>query len=254
MDGRKKEDEETAVNEFIEHFNSIKNTRYEILEWPDKTKSGDVDAIAKYEDKYIAIEHTTIDTFARQREDDAGFVNVFGKLEKELKNEFDGFVTLTVPVGAVKSRHDQDRIKNIIKKWLLENVPRLSYGAVVEPSISGVDFKLRIRKNLSANRLFGVERFAPDENDEGLSKRLADFIKRKSKKLIPYEDKNYYTVLLIQNNDIALMSPQKMREAFGVAMQENPINIDEIWHMDSSFGPEQFEFYQLWPVTESHSK
>ena len=83
----------------------------------------------------------------------------------------------------------------------------------------------------------------PENSD--FPKRLRVHLNRKAKKLIPYRENGFKTVLLVESDDIALMDGSIMldgiREAFS---QKLPDGVDQIWYADTSI-PEEILFHNL---------
>ena len=67
---------------FVQHLERIDGTLIRIDSFPDddNRKSRDIDALAGQ----YAIEHTSIDSIPKQREDDSYFVRALGGLESEI--------------------------------------------------------------------------------------------------------------------------------------------------------------------------
>lgn len=232
MKNKNQQEEAHCIKVFVKEYSKLKKTHFQITDWPDQNKPGDIDAIAKDRNEVLAIEHTSIDSYKKQREDDAVFNKVFGRIGNELRNSFKGRTTFIVPVKAIRRKKDQERVYKILKIWLGNNVPGLAYGKH-SISISELDFEITIWKEESDRNFFCVARSDPE--DKNFNQSFKDLVEKKSQKLIPYQDENTTRILLVENEDIALMSPAKMREAWKNAVREGVKNFaNQIWYVDSS--------------------
>ena len=80
--------------------------------------------------------------------------------------------------------------------------------------------------------------------DLSLPQRIADQIARKVNKLAPYAGPGMRTVLVVESDDIALMSKDKLHAAIADGFPQGlPSGLDELWYADSSAksGPIWFE-------------
>jgi hypothetical protein len=76
-------------------------------------------------------------------------------------------------------------------------------------------------------------RYQPE--DETLSERVKVAFNRKAAKLEKYQAPGIETVLLVENDDIALMNEGKMIEAIREAFPAGlPAGVDRLWYADSS--------------------
>ena len=136
-------------------------------------------------------------------------------------------------------------LKENISNWLLTSIPNLECG-VNYYDVPDVPFKIRIIKEKSSNPIFTVARANP--KDGTLPERLSELIQKKADKLTKYKSINYITILLIENDDIALMSKAKMSISFNAIQSSlQQIDVDEIWFADTSICSDEM-FVQLWPL------
>lgn len=224
-------EEEICIKVFVQEYSKVMGMEFEIYSWPDSINPGDLDALAKDRDKVLAIEHTSIDSYEKQREDDAVFNKVFASITKELDNCFEGRITVIVPVKAVRFKRDQISVQRTLLEFLNSVVPGLAYGKhVLEESELG--FSIVIWREKSDRNLFGFARFDPE--DQTFKYRFKDLVERKTKKLERYGDEKTTKILLIENDDIGLMSPVIMREAWQNTEKEGIKNFaDQVWYVDS---------------------
>ena len=121
MKSKNQPEEEQCIKAFISGYSDLKDSIFNIIEWPDQNNPGDIDALASDGHEILAIEHTSLDSYEKQREDDAVFNKVFSPISNKLNGRFDGRVTIVVPIKAVRFQKDQEKTSKILKK-LLEDV------------------------------------------------------------------------------------------------------------------------------------
>ena len=74
--------------------------------------------------------------------------------------------------------------------------------------------------------------------------RIKKLLDRKAKKLAKYAE-DYMTVLLVENNDIALMNDQMMCEAIRGAYPEGlPKGVEQLWYADTAVTCRFLDFTQ----------
>jgi hypothetical protein len=198
--------------------------------------SSDIDAIAGV----FAIEHTSIDTLPNQRRDSDWFVRATGGLEQQFPSKPSFRLNVTLKYDAVTKGQDWAAIRQRLKSWVINEAPRLADGRNVLDDIPGVPFRLHVRK--ASDRRPGVffARFEPDDNT--LPDRIREQFDRKAKKLGKYHGPGKTTVLLVEDDDIALMNEWKMLDAIRAAYPDGPPPaVDEIWYAETSI-PSEIEF------------
>lgn len=236
-----------VISEFVAYLAEVKGISLQITKWPDEENRStkDIDAIAKGDGTRVAIEHTTIDTVPQQREDSARFMEVFGELGTQLHNSVKDRIRLTVDFCAVPNKTNWSKLRQTLKDWLEKTIPNLPYGSNYY-EIPGLPFKIHINKQISEKPSFRVGRFDPE--DKTLPQRINDAINRKTQKLGPYKKQGYKTLLLIGNDDIALMSLELIVSSIKTIMEgksEIALEADEIWYADTSI-PDDLEFWLIW--------
>jgi len=79
-----------------------------------------------------------------------------------------------------------------------------------------------------------------EANDSSLSERLKELLDNRAEKLAKYQGTGKTTVLLLENNDIALMDPHgrkllnAIRETYPRGL---PSGVDKIWYADTAESP-----------------
>jgi hypothetical protein len=82
----------------------------------------------------------------------------------------------------------------------------------------------------------------PNFEDETIPDRIREQFDRKANKLLQYHVPGRITVLLIENDDIALMNEGRLLEAIQKAYPNGlPKEVDQIWYANTSI-PNKIEF------------
>lgn len=219
------------IDRFIAHLRACGHGGLVLQRRPDdeNRETSDIDAIAGP----FAIEHTSVDTLPNQRRDADWFMRAAGGLEAELPADFPCRLNITLKYDAVDKGQDWSLIRHSLRSWILARGPDLPEGQTIE-RIPGVPFEVHVVK--SAARRHGVRfgRFSTD--DDSLPLRIRRLLDRKAEKLAPYRANGFTTVLLVENDDIALMDDWKMFDAIQKAYPKSgkPAGIDRLWFVDSS--------------------
>jgi len=235
--------DQDVINAFVAYLRKAGFPGLKVDRWPDKEnrKTSDIDAIAGS----FAIEHTSIDTLPNQRRDADWFIQAVGGIEKELTALSPSRLNITVEYDAVVKGQDWAAIRRNLKDWIINESPRLDDGRIVLENVHGVPFRLRVRK--ASDRRPGIffARFEP--KDDTLPARIRKQFDRKAKKLKKYHGSDKTTILLIENDDIALMNEGKMLDSIQMAYTSGlPHGVDKIWYADTSI-PNDIEFMDFTP-------
>ena len=235
--------DQDVINAFVAYLRKVGFTGLKVDQWPDKEnrKTSDIDAIAGR----FAIEHTSIDTFPNQRRDSDWFIKAVGGIEKELFALPPFRLNITIEYDAVIKGQDWAAICRNLKDWIINESPRLDDGENVLENVHGVPFRLHVRK--ASDRRPGIffARFEPKEGT--LPARIRKQFDRKEKKLKNYHGSDKTTILLIENEDIALMNEGKMLDSIQKAYPSGlPHGVDKIWYADTSI-PNDIEFMDFSP-------
>ena len=232
-----------VIDAFIEYLREHGHPELRIDCYPDKENrdSPDIDAIASP----FAIEHTSIDTLPDQRRNNDWFNQIIGGLEQEFESQLSFRMSIMFPYDAATKGRVRDRvaIRNALKSWILEKSPHLEFGKHNLDNIPGIPFSLTIDKRNS--HIPGVAFWRSQPDDDTLSCRVKELLDRKAKKLKKYQDIEKITVLLIENDDIALMDIQgwtlltAIQEAYSFDL---PIGVDKIWYVDTADLPDWITF------------
>lgn len=242
MKSKNQPEEKRCIETFVSGYSELKDSIFNIIEWPDQNNPGDIDALASDGPEILAIEHTSLDSYEKQREDDAVFNKVFSPISNKLNGRFDGRVTIVVPIKAVRFQKDQEKTSKILKKLLEDEIPNLPYG-ISEVKSSNLSFDIKVVKDKSDKKLIVFARPAPE--NLRLEERLKKAIETKTQKFQRNNYQDRTKILLIENNDIALVSSVDFRVAWDTVFRKGIKNYsDQIWYVDSSI-PNELCFFPL---------
>jgi len=228
------------IDVFVDYLNSKAGDALKVTSYPDMVpgSSGDIDAIAEGPSGRLAIEHSSIDSVPHQRADDAAFAPFVRAVLEVVEGIFTFRAVVTLPARCTFAGRAA-----VLSNWLLRNLPAMQDGHGYH-AVEGLPYRVHVWKRSEGwHPVVRVCRFAPE--DYALPERLAVLLDRKTKKLKRYASQGYRTVLLIENEDLALMSPGMMIEAADYWRQQHPpVEPDELWYADTSI-PGQSAFWQL---------
>jgi len=126
-------------------------------------------------------------------------------------------------------------MKRSLREWITHSTSDLADGRATL-QIPGIPFDVDIEKaGPTTGRRPGLifARGVPPEPD--LAVRLRELIERKATKLGPHRDGGLTTVLIVESDDIALMSQSKLARAISDGFPCGlPDEIDELWYADTS--------------------
>ncbi len=231
--------ERDVIGEFINHLGHQKGyPNLTVERWPEdeNRQSPDIDAIAGP----FAIEHTSIDSVADQRRDGDWYLRVVGGLDQVIADCVDCGFTITLEYDAITKGMDWNCIRADLRRWILDNASRLGDGShkIDLPTSTPIDLPIlmSVWKGQSP-RIRGFSRYAPRDNT--LPTRIRYLLDRKAMKLMRYQRPANTTILLVENDDIALMNELAMLDAIREAYPDGlPDGVDEIWFADTSIPDE----------------
>ena len=233
-------DDRDVIKAFVEYLRANRYPGLKIDCWPeDKNPNiSDIDAVAGQ----FAIEHTSVDSLPNQRRDSNWFMQVVGGLKNEV-NAISFRLRISIDYGAITKGQKWTAISAALKAWILSDAHNLPDGRHLVDNVPGIPFRMHLMKQSNRPPGIFVARFEP--HDDTLPVRVRNLLDRKADKLAKYHKPSTTTVLLIENDDIALMNEFRMCEAIQEAYPEGlPEGVDEIWYADTSIPPE-IEFHNF---------
>ena len=227
-----------VVDAFVAYLRDHGHPGLAVERRPDEENrdSSDIDAIAGP----FAIEHTSVDTLPNQRRDADWFMRAAGGLERELPGRPQFRLDVTLEYDAVAKGQNWSAIRATLKIWVTNDAAALSDGTHVIESTSDIPFRLHVVKSSERRPGLFFARWKPE--GDTLSHRVGEAFERKAAKLAKYRTAGKTTVLLVENDDIALMNEWKMLEAIQQAYPSGPpAGVDQVWYADTSI-PSDFAF------------
>lgn len=225
--------QDEVIEKVLERVNEIHSNDYSVKSWPDKVNSSskECDAlVVSSNGESIAIEHTRIETFQGQIQDNAKLTKVFGKLNELLDTGFDFKLALTIPTLALQKGSDWEKVAERLKDWLVDNGTGLAWGRSRFDSVEGVPFRFEVDKN---DARAGFARWAPELNEhEELVDIIARAIQTKQKQLKKYKSTGSKAFLVLESKDLALLNHIIFYKSFLRARRIVPdVVYDEIWYI-----------------------
>lgn len=227
--------EQELIVEFVSHLGGLRgHPDLSVDGWPDKENrtEPEIDAIAGN----FAIEHTSVDSVENQRQRNDWYRQAIEGLDQVIRDHVDCGLTISLDFDAIRKGMDWNGIRNDIQDWIVNRAPHLGNGSheIVLPTSSSLEspIVMRVWKGPEPN-IVGFSRFKPE--DDSLPARIRKTLDRKARKLRKYQGPSYTTVVLVENDDVALMNEVKMLDALRRAYPDGlPQGVSEIWYADMS--------------------
>ena len=221
--------EQRIIRLFVKHLAKYHvEANIEIDQWPDKINrdTQDIDAIAGP----FAIEHTSIDSVENQRQHNDWYLQVVNGLEQIISEAVTGGLSITFGYQTVTKGINWESLRADLINWIRGQACDLQDGQhqinLLTSQLIDPPVVMNVYKSEAGPT--GFSRFAP--KTDGLSKRIKQLLDRKAKKLCKYQE-THTTVILFENNDIALMDEITLKAAFREAYPENlqPEGVAQVW-------------------------
>jgi hypothetical protein len=227
--------DECLVRHFLDGYGRLINDSFDIRELPDQTlrECQAVEAIATNRSGIrFAFEHTLLQPFEGQKQDDTPFLKVFLPLERDSSLILPGFnITVIPPVEAVPKGVNWSTVGRVVQTWFSQNSQSFPIGPS-EQLIGGLPFSLQVqvRKTPFPGRLGknSIARKWPDKPFENimrkaLNDKLAKLRDAKAdKRILIFEQNVPYGEIVIS-------------DAIESLSEEYPdiSKIDSIWAVDT---------------------
>ncbi|MBI2426905.1 MAG: hypothetical protein HYV34_03575 [Candidatus Kerfeldbacteria bacterium] len=235
-----KEQERATIIAFLERWAQLKSHPLDStgIDFPEdhfstlsKQEQGNL-IDAKVDTLKLALELTSCDVLAKQREYNAFFRDICIPIEEQLKGRAHNAITIIIPHEAV-TQSDWRKNGELLQLWLFEHFDEIDALSVGNHplQVPGLPFDVSIRV-LESNSP-GVRCGRSVKDDTSFDQRLYDTATSKIKKLRFYKERGYHSILLVENNDLALMNA----DIIHASIQRNKSlfeQVDEVWHVDSS--------------------
>jgi hypothetical protein len=195
----------------------------------------------------VALEHTRLEAYPMQMQDGVRFAGALERLEKDLDQLLprNSFFMLSVPSNAFdgRSANEAQAIGDRIRDWVLAVASAMSATSRFDgrrADIPGVPFTVALdRANgmpWEEGRLL-IARFMPSELEAKRAARVKTALDGKLPKLAAWKDRGAATVLVLENDDIALSNVALIAAAVQAADPAPALLPDRIYEIDTPGSP-----------------
>ncbi len=226
--------DQRLVDLFIAGYNEKFGTNFKVVERPDETNRAKpaIEAIAHDPNLgSLAIEHTLVQPFMGEKEDNQRFDTAIACLERNLALRVPGhMIMVSTSVGAIPKgkRIDWDDVGNTVEKWFVRVKDGLPEGGSIH-SVPNLPFPLKVSITKEKMRpdvaeLFVMRSGMPDDFGQVVRKALET-------KLPKLTSTRAEKRALLLEMDSAPRSPFEIGEQIGLLQREFPQlgNVDETW-------------------------
>lgn len=248
MSGADREDR--AIDAWCAVVARVEQRVVTVFERPDREapSQGGCDAIVDRGGVRYAVEHTSLDSYERRREDDDRYRKVIQPVAEAIESEFnDSWVEMEVPAHAIPTGQNWHALRDTLTgrcRAALAGMPIADYHDLSRTRFDWLDIPFPVwisRQGLAENENSRCIIFRQTPVD--LADQLAGDVRRaldeKATQLQAYKQTNYPTVLLLDFNDIVLLNRDSVAQAFARAALGWPgaSTIDEVFLVDSGRRP-----------------
>jgi hypothetical protein len=162
-------------------------------------------------------------------------MKAIGDLEADLKRFFPYHLSLAIQMSAIQKGQNWTVIRDAVGAWLKENAPKIPVGRSTV-QIANVPFEIKLERDESLPPSFVVSRIIDAKLDipEELTRSISRALEDKNDQLAKYRQQGNRTILILESQDIALVSSGSIYKAFLQAhAQIKPANIEQVWLMNT---------------------
>lgn len=236
MSGNLRERETASICALVSLMRLVECPGIQDPDWIDGVMKGE--GLPDARASPFLIEHFTIDSTPAQRKLSAQFMNVIDGLEQQFE-ALPFSLTIAMPEDVAQTGRNWPRQRSALAAWIRDVAPTLSDGH--HPTrVAGFDSDFHVWKN--RGRLppgVSFKRWTPS-GDAGLAERMKSDVPRKVRKLTAYRREDEQTLLLVESEDIALMSEHVFLSAFRAAFPSGDIGVDATWFCHTLTDSESF--------------
>ncbi len=225
--------EDQALTAFLEAFNDVHGTTYEISRRPDQLNrtAREIDAWAECDDcPPLAIEHTVLPSFAGAYSSGKVFADHVLPLGDELGGIFPDMYQVRVPDEALRPGTDWVALSAAIRGWFMANAGDAPEGWT-SFRLQGIAGEFVLQRLQSDLRVACMQRTIP-QGDFSVMLRdsIADRLDHKYTELAHYQANGATTVLVLQSHDMSMVNEQILTAALQDVLGNVPHpGLDEIW-------------------------
>lgn len=228
-----------VVEAFVSHLGASASPGLVVDAWLEDENPGQsvVEALAGP----FAIEHTSIDTFAGQRQIAHRFSEVVTPLERVLTPHLSGVLRGFLPDSCFQTGEDWGSLQEALARWVVSEGIGLPEGATqtLLPDV-GVSVRAFKDSRFRPRLVFWLE----SGDEPPLAVRLRAQVVRKAAKVSPHADSGKTRVLLLESVDSVNMGPGRLLDALVQAFGGMPPGVDQLWFVDGTTGLRP-EFHDL---------
>lgn len=206
-----------------------------------------------------ALEHTLVDPYPDKRGDDLQFLEVLGAIEESLNGKgllrTDGSYHLYVESNAFrgKKRSEIPAIRAAIREWVIGNAHRLVSAAPGDTQELGaspptVPVRVRLQFTLwpsSSNKLL-IGRMSPADLPQQRRERIRTALKKKGPKLLAEHKAGAMTVLILEDDDVALSNAVDIGTALHTELALRAYGIDDVYLVETKLP----DCWQIWRMKQ----
>jgi hypothetical protein len=225
----------------------------------DTPQSRGVEIRCRIRGTVYALEHTLVDPYPDKRRDDREFLGVMGELERSLSRSTglrtDGSYHLYVESHAFRGRRRPQipLIQEGIRAWVLANAHRLeppAIGHTQELSAGPPSVPVRVRLQFTLwpgwGGLLLTGRMAPPDLPRERRERLSAALLKKGPKLHAEHTACARTVLILEDDDVALSNPIEIGAALHAELAKLNYSIEEVYLVDTKL----LDRWQVWRMKQ----
>ena len=240
--------EDRALEAWCNVVGRIESSPIDIVERPDRDRPGlgGCDAIVRRLRTLQAVEHTTLDSYERRRDDDSRFRKVVMPIAPAIEAAFpDSWIELEVPVHAIPSGLNWVDLSSRLRDRCIDAIAQMPIASYYDLTrtrfdLPDIPFPVWISRQPSAGDRPSCILFrqAPGDRYEQLAADVSRALDDKSQQLSAYSREGKRTVLLIDFDDVVLLNRDLVATAFARAAAGRDLSrIDEVYLVDSGRRP-----------------
>ncbi len=212
--------EEDVIRSCVSQYSQCFTAAYQVSRWPDKEPTGrnapEIDAYAEAVGREpLAIEHTRIESFEGQLEDNAKIQEVCTNLEANLRAKVRQGLILVLPLFAFRKGFDWKEAAVRIERYIAEIASTVTAGTS-RHKIAGVPFvfDLVVEDDLRVD--FSVVRPSPPrlKIERDLLASMEQALCHKQNRLEEYRRQGVRSILIVESADLALVNYAIVYKAF----------------------------------------
>lgn len=223
----------------LELLSTREGSSFAVLEHPElsERQRPAVELLVKLGLTEWVVEHTQVESFPGQIEDDQRFVELLGPLEDELHDKLPGpggyrLVVDAQAVAGIKRPHVTPT-RQAISEWVRTKATALGIGEAIFEQPEGVPFELTLLHVSYGNGTFMIRRFVPPELEARRQERIRKALEAKCPKLRQARGADRKSLLVLESNDIALANAQVIAEACATEIRQRSDAPDVVYLIET---------------------